>query len=43
MKAAGNPIEMYNYPTGGHGFMNALTSVGTEYLASEYILMLTGN
>ncbi|GAX80897.1 hypothetical protein CEUSTIGMA_g8332.t1 [Chlamydomonas eustigma] len=33
MKAAGNPIEMYNYPTGGHGFMNAATTVGTEYLA----------
>ena len=35
MAAAGNPIEMHSYPSAGHGFMNALTSVGAEMLASE--------
>ena len=35
LKAAGNPIELYSYATAGHGFMNALTSVGSEMLVSE--------
>lgn len=34
MESAGNPVEMYSYHSAGHGFMNILTSVGTEMLAS---------
>lgn len=33
MKSAGGLIDLHIYPSGGHGFMNILTSVGEEYLA----------
>ena len=34
MSAAGNPVELYSYKSAGHGFMNVLTSVGADLLAS---------
>ena len=32
IKSAGGQIEVHIYPSAGHGFMNALTSVGEEFL-----------